>query len=110
MQRSEQGKSRNGSDQSHIDNNDNKNNIANEVALLDENNTHPTIQRLKDALIKNRIHDYVAIKQPEVEDKVIVLKRADAERLSIYHCRHCGMEFEDKVKLSVHLRIHYMIA
>jgi hypothetical protein len=51
-----------------------------EVIIVDENNSHTTTRKVKDALIKNRISDYVAIKHPEEEGKVLVLKRGDAER------------------------------
>jgi hypothetical protein len=44
------------------------------------------------------------------EVKVLVLTRDDAERQGTYHCRHCGMEFNDSVKLSIHPRLHYLIA
>jgi hypothetical protein len=36
-----------------------------EVIIADENNSHTTTQKVKDALIKNRIGDYVAIKHHE---------------------------------------------
>jgi hypothetical protein len=84
-------------------------NIADEVQLVEENNTHKTYQKIKDALIKNRIGDYVAIKHHQDKDKVVILKRADAERHGIYHCRHCGMEFDDSIELSIHMRLHYVM-
>jgi len=93
-------------DKNHINDSD----IVDEVIIVDENNSHTTTRKVKDALIKNRISDYVAIKHPEEEGKVLVLKRGDAERQGTYHCRHCGMEFNDSVKLSIHPRLHYMIA
>jgi hypothetical protein len=93
-------------DKNHSNNSD----IVDEVLIVDENNSHTTTRKVKDALIKNRIGDYVAIKHPEEEVKVLVLTRDDAERQGTYHCRHCGMEFNDSVKLSIHLRLHYLIA
>ena len=87
----------------------NNNHILDEVPLVEENNTHRTYQKIKDVLIKNRISDYVAIKHHKDEDKVVILTRADAERHGIYHCRHCGMEFDDSIELSVHMRLHYVI-
>jgi len=87
----------------------NNNKIADEIPLAEENNTHRTYQKIKDALIKNRIGDYVATKHHKDEDKVVILKRADAERQGIYHCRHCGMEFDDSIELSVHMRLHYVM-
>jgi hypothetical protein len=91
-------------------NHSNDSDIVDEVLIVDENNSHTTTRKVKDALIKNRIGDYVAIKHPEEEVKVLVLTRDDAERQGTYHCRHCGMEFNDSVKLSIHLRLHYLIA
>ena len=107
--RSEKVPSSNNSEISDIDKDESKSsNVADEVPLIEENNTHRTYQKIKDALIKNRISDYVAIKLHK-EDKVVILKRVEAERQGIYHCRHCGMEFDDNIKLSVHLRLHYLM-
>ena len=101
--------SSNNSEISDIDKDESKSsNGADEVRLVQENNIHRTYQKIKDALIKNRIGDYVAIMLHK-EDKVVILKRIEAERQGIYHCRHCGMEFDDNVKLSVHLRLHYLM-
>lgn len=88
----------------------NTSNIEDEVPIVDENNTHVTKQKVKDALIKNKIGDYVVIKHHEEENKILVLRRDDAEQRGIYHCRHCGMEFDDHIKLSVHLRLHFVVA
>lgn len=109
--RSQKSSSDSNSELSDIDkNHSNDSDIVDEVIIVDENNSHTTTRKVKDALIKNRIGDYVAIKHPEEEGKVLVLTRGDAERQGTYHCRHCGMEFNDSVKLSIHLRLHYMIA
>lgn len=109
--RSRKSSSDSNSELSDIDkNHSNDSDIVDEVIIVDENNSHTTTRKVKDALIKNRIGDYVAIKHPEEEGKVLVLTRGDAERQGTYHCRHCGMEFNDSVKLSIHLRLHYMIA
>jgi hypothetical protein len=86
------------------------NKIKDEEVVLEENNSYNTKQRLNDALIKNRIHNYVAVLHPKSGDKVVIVQRTHAEQLGTHHCRHCGMEFEDKTKLSIHLRIHYNIA
>ena len=80
------------------------------IAIDDENNLSITTRKVKDALIKNRISNYVAIEHPREERKVIILTRDEAERHGKYHCRHCGIEFDDTVKLGVHLRLHYLIA
>lgn len=108
--RSESVPSSNNSEISDIDKNESKTSIGvDEVRLVEENNIHTTYQKIKDTLLKNRIGDYVAIKHHKEEDKVVILKRVEAERQGIYHCRHCGMEFDDNVKLSVHLRLHYLM-
>ena len=109
--RSRKSSSDSNSELSDIDkNHSNDSDVVDEVFIVDENISHTTTRKVKDALIKNRIGDYVAIKHPEEEGKVLVLKRGDAERQGTYHCRYCGMEFNDSVKLSIHLRLHYMIA
>lgn len=64
---------------------------------------------IKDILIKRRIHDYVVVQDAEEEHKIVILKREHGEQLGIYHCRHCGMGFEDEIQLSTHLRMHYQI-
>lgn len=84
--------------------------LKDEEVVLQENDAYYTMQRLNDALIKNRIHNYVAVLHPKAGDKVVITQRTSAEQLGTHHCRHCGMEFEDKTKLSIHLRIHYNIA
>ena len=45
-------------DKNHINDSD----IVDEVIIVDENNSHTTTRKLKDALIRNRISDYVVIK------------------------------------------------
>ena len=73
------GPSSNNSEISDIDKDESKSsNVADEVPLIEENNTHRTYQKIKDALIKNRISDYVGIKLHK-EDKVVILKRVEAE-------------------------------
>ncbi|MGC2569894.1 MAG: hypothetical protein WA364_00165 [Candidatus Nitrosopolaris sp.] len=64
---------------------------------------------MKDILIKRRIHDYVVIQDEKEENKIVILKREHGEQLGIYHCRHCGMAFEDEIQLSTHLRMHYLM-
>ena len=86
------------------------NKIKDEEVVLEENDAYYTTQRLNDALIKNRIHNYAAVLHPKAGDKVVIAQRTSAEQLGTHHCRHCGMEFEDKTKLSIRLRIHYNIA
>jgi hypothetical protein len=107
--RSEEGKSIGDTDNANIEKSTG-NKIKDEEVVLEENNTYYTKQRLNDALINNRIHNYVAVLHPKAGDKVVIVQRTNAEQLGTHHCRHCGMEFEDKTKLSIHLRIHYNIA
>ena len=64
---------------------------------------------LKDLLIKNKIRNYVIVQDPSGEDIIKILERANVENSGIYHCIHCGMEFDDEIQLSVHHRIHYVI-
>lgn len=107
--RSEEGRSEGDTDEEGIEK-CTGNKIKDEEVDLEENDAYYTKQQLNDALIKNRIHNYVAVLHPKAGDKVVIAQRTSAEQLGTHHCRHCGMEFEDKTKLSIHLRIHYNIA
>jgi hypothetical protein len=107
--RSGEGRSNGDTDKANIEKSTG-NKIKDEEVVLEENDAYYTTQRLNDALIKNRIHNYVAVLHPKAGDKVVIAQRTSAEQLGTHHCRHCGMEFEDKTKLSIHLRIHYNIA
>ena len=79
--RSESVPSSKNSEISDIDKNESKTSIGvDEVSLVEENNIHATYQKIKDTLLKNRIGDYVAIKHHKEEDKVVILKRVEAER------------------------------
>jgi rubrerythrin len=90
--------SSNKSEINDVDKNESKSSSGTyEVRLVEENNNHTTYQKIKDTLLKNRIGDYVAIKHHKEEDVVVILKRIEAERQGIYHCRLCGMEFDDSV-------------
>lgn len=64
---------------------------------------------IKDILIKRRIDDYVVIQDAKEKDKIIILEREHGEQIGIYHCRHCGMAFEDEIQLTAHQRIHFFI-
>ena len=107
--RSGEGRSNGDTDKANIEKSTG-NKIKDEEVVHEENDAYYTTQRLNDALIKNRIHNYVAVLHPKAGDKVVIAQRTSAEQLGTHHCRHCGMEFEDKTKLSIHLRIHYNIA
>jgi hypothetical protein len=88
----------------------NASDISDVIAIDDENNPNLPTGKVKDALIKNGISNYVAIRQPIEERKVIIVTRDETERHLKYHCRHCGIEFDDTVKLGVRPRLHYLIA
>jgi hypothetical protein len=75
----------------------------------DESDLQKIERMIKDILIERRIHDYVVVQDVEEKDKIVILKREHGEQLGIYHCRHCGMAFEDEIQLSAHLRMHYFI-
>jgi hypothetical protein len=60
-------------------------------------------QMVKDILIKRRIKECVAVPHAEQQDKIIILKREYSEQQGLYHCRHCGMAFDDEIQLSAHL-------
>lgn len=57
------------------------NKIKDEEVVLEENDAYYTTQRLNDALIKNRIHNYVAVLHPKAGDKVVIAQRTSAEQL-----------------------------
>jgi hypothetical protein len=85
------------------------NNKQDIIALdIEESDLQEIEQMIKDILIKRRIQDYI-VTHDAVEDKIVVLKREHGEQLGIYHCRHCGMAFEDEIQLTTHLRMHYMV-
>jgi len=69
------------------------------IAIDDENNLHITTRKVKDALIRNGISNYVAVRHPREESKVIIVTRDEAQRHGKYHCRHCGIEFDDKCEV-----------
>ena len=80
------------------------------VITIDYNSDLQKIERLiKDILIKRRIEDYVVIQDAKENNKIIVLKRHHGEQLGIYHCRHCGMAFDNEIQLSTHQRVHFFI-
>jgi mRNA-degrading endonuclease RelE of RelBE toxin-antitoxin system len=84
-------------------------NDLNVITLTNENNINMMKQRLKDTLIKNKIGDYVVMVDLEDQKRIIILKKEHAKTLGVHHCPHCGMEFENEIQLSVHLRIHYIV-
>jgi mRNA-degrading endonuclease RelE of RelBE toxin-antitoxin system len=84
--------------------------IDRNVITIDYNIDLQKIERLiKDILIKKRIGDYVVIQDTKENNKIIILKRHHGEQLGIYHCRHCGMAFDNEIQLSTHQRVHFFI-
>jgi hypothetical protein len=79
--------------------------------ILEENEKHinKIKHKIKDLFINKAIDEYIVIKDEIDNSKIIILKRTHAESKGLYHCRHCGMEFEDEIQLSSHLRMHFFI-
>lgn len=89
----------------------NKNGLdkAHNAILIDEyeSTKFEDIEReIKDILIERRISDYVPIRSEEDKNKIVIVPRHQAEHIGLYHCRHCGMTFEDEIYLVTHQRIH----
>lgn len=75
-----------------------------------ENTKIEDIEReVKDILIKRRISDYVPIRTEEDKNAIVIITRHQAEQIGLYHCRHCGMTFEDEIHLVTHQRIHFFM-
>jgi hypothetical protein len=89
--RSGEGRSNGDTDKENIEKSTG-NKIKDEEVVLEENDAYYTRQRLNDSLIKNRIHNYVAVLHPKAGDKVVIAKGTSAEQLGTHHCSHCGME------------------
>jgi hypothetical protein len=64
---------------------------------------------IKEILINRAVRDLIVVVDPSEKEKLVVIKRSHGEYLGLYHCRHCGMEFDDEVQLSNHFRIHFFI-
>lgn len=80
------------------------------ITLNDDKSDLQKIERMiKDILIKRRIDDYVVIQDAKEKHNIVILKRHHCEQLRIYHCRHCGMAFENEIQLSTHQRVHFFI-
>jgi hypothetical protein len=88
------------------------NEISTDILTLDLHfkGDHKKLERfLKDILIKHRIDNYVVIIDEKERDKILILNKEHSEQIGIYHCRHCGMSFDDEIQLSTHLRMHFFI-
>ena len=84
-------------------------NDLNVITLPNEINISMIKRRLIDTLLKNKIRDYIVMVDLENQNGIIILKKEQAKTLGVYHCLHCGMEFENEIQLSVHQRIHYIV-
>ena len=78
---------------------------------LNENSDHinKIKHKIRDILIKNSISDYVVTLDRNATNTILVMQRTKAESMGNFHCRHCGMEFNDEIQLINHLRIHFFI-
>jgi hypothetical protein len=63
-------------------------------------------RKIKDLLIQFKIRDFVAITDPADNQKILIIRKKDSERLDIFHCHHCEMEFIDEIQLGIHQRLH----
>jgi hypothetical protein len=59
-------------------------------------------RKINDLLIQFKIRDYVAIMDPADSQKILTIRKEDAEGLDLFHCHHCGMEFIDEIGLGIH--------
>ena len=98
------------------DNNSNSNSKSTsshniKTIILEENEKHinKIKHKIKELFINKAIDEYVVIKDEIDNSKIIILKRTHAESKGLHHCRHCGMEFEDEIQLSSHMRMHFFI-
>jgi len=78
---------------------------------LDENLDHinDIKHKIRDIMLRNSITEYVATRDRQSTNMILVMKRTNGESIGIFHCRHCAMEFDNEIQLSSHLRIHYFI-
>ncbi len=65
--------------------------------------------KIRDIMLRNSITEYVATRDRQSTNTILVMKRTSGESIGIFHCRHCAMEFDDEIQLSSHLRMHYFI-
>jgi hypothetical protein len=63
-------------------------------------------RKVKDLLIQFGIRDFVALTDPADKDKILIMRKKEAETLDSFHCHHCGMEFIDEIQLGIHQRLH----
>lgn len=78
---------------------------------LDENLDHinDIKHKIRDIMLRNSITEYIATRERQSTNTILVMKRTSGESIGIFHCRHCAMEFDDEIQLSSHLRLHYFI-
>lgn len=75
----------------------------------DEKHVKKIKHKLKEIFINKAIDDYIVVNDEINNNKLVILKRSHGESKGLYHCRHCGLEFEDEIQLSSHLRMHFFI-
>jgi hypothetical protein len=78
---------------------------SNVTDIINESNTYTTYQKLKDALIKNRIGDYIAVKGLR-STQGSNSKEGRCRAAGYNHCRHCGMELGDNYKVKYTSGLH----
>ncbi|MGN6624658.1 MAG: hypothetical protein ACTHKK_11000 [Candidatus Nitrosocosmicus sp.] len=79
--------------------------------ILEENEKHVNKikHKLKEIFISKAIDDYIVVNDEINNNKLVILKRSQVESKGLYHCRHCGLEFEDEIQLGSHMRMHFFI-
>jgi hypothetical protein len=88
----------------------NKSHTVNGIILEeDEVQINKIKHQIKDFFINRAIGKYIIIQDEAVNNKLTVLNRSQGESAGIHQCRHCGMEFEDEIQFSTHLRMHFFI-
>ncbi|MGN6346926.1 MAG: hypothetical protein ACTHJ7_07555 [Candidatus Nitrosocosmicus sp.] len=92
-----------------IDNNKSASKIK--AIILEENEKHVNKikHKLKEIFISKAIDDYIVVNDEINNNKLVILKRSQVESKGLYHCRHCGLEFEDEIQLGSHMRMHFFI-
>jgi hypothetical protein len=75
----------------------------------DEKYVNKIKHKLKEIFISKAIDNYIVVNDEINNNNLVILKRIHGMSKGLYHCRHCGMEFEDEIQLGTHLRMHFFI-
>src|SRR5689334_6777662 len=75
----------------------------------DEKHVNKIKHKLKEIFISKAIDNYIVVNDEINNNNLVILKRIHEVSKGLYHCRHCGMEFEDEIQLGAHLRMHFFI-